>query len=107
MTKILDKEAKKSADYAEDKFILLELGLDLLPLADRDCQFTIANAIKELRKTNPDFPIVELRDNCKLEKKSFRVNNGKIHLIDFDETSNREVVINKIIEILQEDVKSA
>lgn len=50
--------------------------------------------------------MVHVIDNMQFEKTSFRINNGEIHTIQFDETSDRTATIHEILDILQKELKA-
>ena len=103
----VEKKYKEESNYTGDKSILLEVGYGLIPLVESIYQRTLTDSIKELRKFNPDFPLVRIVDNMQFEKTSFRINNGEIHTIQFDATSDRTAIIHEIIDILQKELQAA
>ena len=103
----VEKKYKEESHYTGDKRILLEIGYGLIPLVESIYQRSLIDSIRELRKFNPDFPLVHIVDNMKIEKTSFRINNGEIHKIQFDETSDRSAIIREIIDILQKELIAA
>lgn len=101
----IEKEYKEETNYSGDNTILLELGYGLIPLVETIYQRTLFDAIKELRKYNPKIPLVRIVDNIQFEKTSFRINKGEIHTVQFDKTSDRVIIIQKIIDTIQEELK--
>ena len=103
----VEKKYKEESNYTGDKSILLELGYGLIPLVESIYQRTLTDSIRDLRKFNPNFPVIRIVDNMQFEKTSFRINNGEIHTIQFDDTSDRSAIIGKIVDILQKELKAA
>lgn len=103
----VEKKYKEESNYSGNKSILLEVSYELIPLVESIDQRTLIDSIRELRKFNPNFPLVHVIDNMQFEKTSFRINNGEIHTIQFDETSDRTATIHEILDILQKELKAA
>ena len=103
----VEKKYKEESNYSGNKSILLEVSYELIPLVESIDQRTLIDSIRVLRKFNPNFPLVHVIDNMQFEKTSFRINNGEIHTIQFDETSDRTATIHEILDILQKELKAA
>lgn len=101
----IEKKYKAESNYNGDKTILLELGYGLVPLVNAIYQRTLSDSIKELRKFNPNIPMVQIVDNIQIDPTSFRINNGDIHTVDFNDKTDKRIIIREIMSVIEKELK--
>ena len=49
--------------------------------------------------------MVQIVDNIQIDPTSFRINNGDIHTVDFNDKTDKRIIIREIMSVIEKELK--